>query len=169
MKKSSKHKGDVESVNISFECQACEADFEIEIPKLVESPESLKCPNCDAHPPAHRSHAFATALEDLLAAIAGVRRKVRFELALNSQELPPPYGALEEGESGLDFEDEDERDDEDLDDEDEDEDEDDDDLSYDDLEDDDLDDDDDDDEDFDDDDDDDFDDDDEDLEDEDDD
>ena len=91
-------------MSITFECMACGADYDLEIPAIIERPNSLKCPNCGAHPPAHRSHALATALEDLLAAMAAVRKKIRFEIELETDELPPPYGPLEEEETGLDFE-----------------------------------------------------------------
>jgi len=140
-------------MTISFQCVACEADFEIDIPEVVEHPEQIKCANCGAHPAAHRSHALATALEDLLAAMAGIRKKVRFDLNLATDELPEPYGKVTEAEAvgGLDLEDEDEEEEDEEGDEDEDEDEDeDDDLDEDLDEDEDFDDDDDDDEDFDD-------------------
>lgn len=92
-------------MSITFECMACGADYDHEIPAIVERPSVLKCPNCSAHPPAHRAHALATALEDLMAAMAAVRKKIRFEVALETDELPPPYGPAEEEETGLDFED----------------------------------------------------------------
>ncbi len=94
------------SASINFECSSCEADYEVEIPSIIEHPAEIVCPNCGSKPPAHRAHAFATALEDLLAATAQIRKKVRFELSLDSHDLPAPYGAFEPGEAGLDFHDE---------------------------------------------------------------
>ena len=105
-------------MEINFNCAECGADFELEIAAVVENPKLIKCSNCRAQPPAHRSHAFATALEDLLAAMAAIRTKVGFELVLITEELPPPYGKIDDADAGgldggLEFEDEDEYEDED--------------------------------------------------------
>ncbi len=122
-------------MSISFQCTSCDADFDLEIPRIIDRPTALKCPNCNARPPAHRAHALGTAIEDLLSAMAAIRTKVRFEIALDTEELPPPYGPAEASEAGLtdladdldvdadgdEDEDDDEDDDEDVD-EDEDED-----------------------------------------------
>jgi hypothetical protein len=81
------------SNTISFQCLACDADFEVGITSLLERPVALKCPHCNARPPAHRCHALAQALDDLLSAMAAIRSKVHFELSLDTEELPPPYGA----------------------------------------------------------------------------
>jgi hypothetical protein len=85
---------------ISFQCTACDADFELEIPRIIERPTALKCPNCNARPPAHRCHALGTAVEDLLSAMAAIRTKVRFEISLDTEELPPPYGPAEASAEG---------------------------------------------------------------------
>jgi DNA-directed RNA polymerase subunit RPC12/RpoP len=124
------------SISISFQCTSCDADFELEIPRVIDRPTALKCPNCNARPPAHRAHALGTAIEDLLSAMAAIRTKVRFELSLDTEELPPPYGPAEPAEGqGLgdladdldvdaDGEDDDDDDEDEDNDEDEDEDED---------------------------------------------
>jgi hypothetical protein len=88
-------------MSISFQCTSCDADFELEIPRIIDRPTALKCPNCNAKPPAHRAHAFGTALEDLLSAMAAIRTKIRFEISLDTEELPPPYGPAENAEGGL--------------------------------------------------------------------
>ncbi len=114
-------------MEINFNCAECGADYEIEIAAVVENPKLIKCKNCDASPPPHRAHAFATALEDLLAAMAAIRTRVGFELALTTEELPPPYGTMEEGEAGgldggLGFDDDGDDDDDDDEDDDDDDD-----------------------------------------------
>ncbi|MCK6550902.1 hypothetical protein L6R52_34005 [Myxococcota bacterium] len=119
-------------MSISFQCTSCDADFVLEIPRIVDRPTAIKCPKCDARPPAHRAQALGTAIEDLLSAMAAIRSKVRFSLTLDTEALPPPYGPIAESEGvltdgdddlvGDDDEDEDEdaeEEDEDLDDEDE--------------------------------------------------
>jgi hypothetical protein len=113
------------TMSISFQCTSCDTDFDLEIPRIIDRPTALKCPNCNARPPAHRASALGTALEDLLSAMAAIRTKIRFEISLDTEELPPPYGPTEAG-SGLSaLTDELDDDDVDLDDdEDEDEDED---------------------------------------------
>jgi hypothetical protein len=85
-------------MSISFQCTSCDADFELEIPRIIDRPTALKCPNCNARPPAHRAHALGTAIEDLLSAMSAIRTKVRFEIALDTEELPPPYGPVDASE-----------------------------------------------------------------------
>jgi DNA-directed RNA polymerase subunit RPC12/RpoP len=109
--------------NITFQCVSCGADFEVEMTAVIEKSKTIKCPNCDAKPAAGRVHSFALALEELISCMAGLRTKVRFEITLDTDDLPPPYGPAEE-EGGLTaFEDEDlssaDEDDDDDDDDDE--------------------------------------------------
>lgn len=112
------------SSNISFQCMSCEGDFEVNITHLLERPNAIKCSHCGARPPAHRCHALAQSLDDLLSAMAGIRSKVHFELTLDTDELPAPYGTKDAGSSVADDEDDEVAGDEELE-EDEDEDEDD--------------------------------------------
>ncbi|MEQ8275483.1 MAG: hypothetical protein RMA76_33070 [Deltaproteobacteria bacterium] len=113
---------------ITFQCNSCEADFDVNITQLLERPTAIKCSHCGARPSSNRCHSFAQALDDLLTAMAALRSKVQFELNLDNDELPPPYGpsddegggALGLVRSGDDDEDEEDEDDEDFDDEDDD-------------------------------------------------
>ena len=91
-------------MSISFECKACGADFDLEFSEIVESPDVIKCDNCGSAPPGHRNHQFSTALEDFLSAIVAIRNKVSFEIELDSDNLPAPYGSVGEGDDqgGLD-------------------------------------------------------------------
>jgi hypothetical protein len=115
--------------NIAFECMACNGDFEVNITHFLERPNSLKCPHCGARPSSNRCHALAQALDDLFGAMAAVRNKVHFELNVDNDALPAPYGGADDGDVGLGNLDEEEEgegtDDEDEDDDDEDEDDDD--------------------------------------------
>lgn len=103
---------------ITFQCVNCGADYELEIPAIIDKSKAVKCPNCDSKPAAGRVHSFALALEELIGCMAALRTKVRFELGLDTDILPPPYGAVDESEegglAGPDDEDE-ESDDEDFD------------------------------------------------------
>jgi hypothetical protein len=85
------------TTNISFNCQSCEGDFEVNVTHLLERPNALKCPHCGARPPAHRCHALSQSLDDLLSAMAGIKSKVHFELTLDTNALPPPYGGKDAG------------------------------------------------------------------------
>ncbi|MEL7370935.1 MAG: hypothetical protein AAFN74_18585 [Myxococcota bacterium] len=82
--------------SITFQCQSCEADFEVDIEHLLERPNAIKCSNCGAKPSASRNRAFAQSLEELLSAMAALRSKVAFELNLNTEELPPPFGGSDD-------------------------------------------------------------------------
>jgi len=135
---------------ITFQCSSCDGDFDIKIAHLVERPNALKCSHCGTKPSPHRAHAFAQALDDVLSAMAALRARVHFELNLDNDELPPPYGAdastkddglgslgrsddddFEEEDEFEDFDDdEDDDDDEEFDDDDFEEEEDDDEKSY---------------------------------------
>ncbi len=114
------------SNSISFQCMSCDGEFEVGITHLLERPNALKCTQCGARPPAHRCHALAQALDDLLSAMSAVRSKLHFELALDTDELPPPYGPAEGASEGslTSGEDDDEGEDGDEDEDDEEEDED---------------------------------------------
>ncbi len=88
--------------SITFQCQSCGTEFEVGIEHLLERPNALKCSNCGAKPTASRNRAFAQSLEELLSAMAALRSKVAFELRLNTEELPPPFGTSgDEAEGGL--------------------------------------------------------------------
>lgn len=102
---------------ITFQCTSCDADYELEIPQLLEKTQKIKCPNCGTAPTAGRSHAFLLALEELLSCMAGMRSKVHFELNLDTEELPPPFGVTEDAEGGglTSFEDDEDEDFEDED------------------------------------------------------
>lgn len=99
--------------NITFQCASCDGDFDLKITHLVERPNALKCPHCGAKPAQHRAHAFAQALDDILSTMSALRARVHFELTLDNDELPPPYGAEAAEETGLEADDDDEFEEED--------------------------------------------------------
>jgi DNA-directed RNA polymerase subunit RPC12/RpoP len=79
-------------MGIRFQCTSCDADFDLEIPRIIDRPTALKCPKCGSKPQAHRCESFGTGLEDLLSAMSALRSKYRFQIKLDTEELPPPYG-----------------------------------------------------------------------------
>ncbi len=84
---------------IAFECMSCNGDFEVNVTHFLERPNSLKCSHCEERPSSARCHSLAQALDDLFAAMGAVRTKVRFELTIDNDALPPPYGMTEEEEA----------------------------------------------------------------------
>ena len=87
--------------NIAFECMACNGDFEVNVTHFLERPNSLKCSHCGARPSSNRCHALAQALDDLLGAMAAVRNKIHFELNIDNDALPAPYGGSDDSDVGL--------------------------------------------------------------------
>jgi len=110
---------------ITFQCMSCDGDFDLKLTHLIERPNALRCPHCGAKPTTHRAHAFSQALDDFFSATAGLLAKFRFELAVESDELPEPYSPAEDdddgalGSLGRDEDDDDEDDEDDDEDDDE--------------------------------------------------
>lgn len=85
--------------SITFQCNACEGDFELEIARLIEKPGLLRCGHCGVKASNHRAETLATSLEDLITVMAALRAKFRFDVDLETDELPPPYGPIEPSEA----------------------------------------------------------------------
>ena len=94
---------------IDLNCQKCEASFEVDAADVMEGNERIKCPNCDAKAPQPLVDDLGNSLSELCKAIAALRARFEVSLALETDDLPPPYDAVEEEE-----EDEEKSDDEDL-------------------------------------------------------
>lgn len=91
---------------IDLTCQKCEASFEVDASDLIEGNERIKCPNCDAKVPQAMVDDLGNSLGELCKAIAALRTRFEVSMAVETDDLPPPYDAEEE-------EDEDEEDEED--------------------------------------------------------
>ncbi len=94
---------------IDLTCQKCEASFEVDASDVIEGNERIKCPNCDAKAPQNLVDDLGNSLGELCKAIAALRTRFEVSLALETDDLPPPYDAEADEE-----EDEEEEDDEDL-------------------------------------------------------
>ena len=92
---------------IDLTCQKCEASFEIDASDIMEGNERIKCPNCDAKAPQNLVDDLGNALGELCKSIAALRLKFGVELALETDDLPPPYDSEAEEEEEEDEADED--------------------------------------------------------------
>lgn len=111
-------------MTIDFICQQCDGSFELDFSELLEG-DALVCPNCGQASSEKTAEEFATALDELFARLAKLRSRFLVSLAIESDELPPPYDEDSDEEEDDDEEededeDEDYEDDEDDDDDDED-------------------------------------------------
>jgi predicted Zn finger-like uncharacterized protein len=93
-------------MTIDLTCEKCEASFEVDAADILDAAEPIKCPNCNAKMPQAMVEEFSNALNDLCKVISAMRKKFAVSLALETDDLPPPYD-----EDGEDEEDEDEGDD----------------------------------------------------------
>ncbi|MGI5865785.1 MAG: hypothetical protein ACOX6T_27525 [Myxococcales bacterium] len=106
-------------MTIDLTCQKCDASFEIDATELIEGGEPIKCPNCDARAPQALAEDFGTALGELVKQTAALSKRFAVSLAVESDDLPPPYDVEpeeDEDEEDDDLFDEDEEDYEDEDD-----------------------------------------------------
>ena len=78
-------------MQIDFQCVKCEESFSLELSDISTDSALLKCPGCGARAPDEQVEVLVTGLEELAAAIAGIRRKFTVVTEVNSEELPPPY------------------------------------------------------------------------------
>lgn len=114
-------------MTIDFICQQCDGSFELDFSDLLEE-DALVCPNCGQSSSDKSAEEFSTALDELFARLAKLRSRFVVSLAIESDELPPPYDEdsdeddEEEDDDYEDDEDEDDEDDEDDDEDDDDED-----------------------------------------------
>jgi hypothetical protein len=71
-------------------CQACDASFEAELSDLLDDPK-LACPHCEARAPKAAIEGVTTALDELFAQLAILRRKFTVVVEIESDDLPPPH------------------------------------------------------------------------------
>jgi hypothetical protein len=74
-------------MQLELQCQKCDETFEVDPADLSNDPE-LRCTGCGAKATTDQAEALASALEDLFAAVAALRRKFAITGELDSEELP---------------------------------------------------------------------------------
>ena len=77
-------------MQLELQCQKCEESFSLEVTD-VQSEPNLRCPGCGAKAPEEQVELLVSALEELFAAVAPLRRKFTVAVEINSEDLPPPY------------------------------------------------------------------------------
>jgi len=77
-------------MQLEFQCQKCEDSFSLDISDVQTDPV-LRCPGCGTRAPDEQVEALVTALEEVFAAEAPLRRKFTVNVEINSEDLPPPY------------------------------------------------------------------------------
>lgn len=78
-------------MTLDFTCQACDATFEMELSDLIEDSSSVQCPSCEARAPRSAVEGMSSALDDLFAQLALLRRKFAVEMEIDSEDLPASY------------------------------------------------------------------------------
>jgi predicted Zn finger-like uncharacterized protein len=78
---------------IDLTCTKCEASFEVDAADVMEGNERIKCPNCGAKCPQNLVDDMGNALGELCKAIAALRARFEVSMALETDDLPPPYDA----------------------------------------------------------------------------
>ena len=77
-------------MQLDFQCQKCEESFSLEIADVQTAP-TVRCPGCGARAPEEQVEVLVSALEELFAAVAPLRRKFSVSADVDSEDLPPPY------------------------------------------------------------------------------
>ena len=93
---------------IDLTCQKCDGSFEVDATELIEGNEPIRCPNCDAKAPQALVDDFGNALGELVKQTAALSKRFQVSLALESDDLPPPYDVEPEEEEDEDEDEEDE-------------------------------------------------------------
>ncbi len=77
-------------MQLDLQCQKCEESFALDVSDLQSDP-TLRCPGCGSRAPEEQVEAAVSALEELFAALAPLRRKFTATVEVNSEDMPPPY------------------------------------------------------------------------------
>lgn len=79
-------------MTISIECVQCEADFEYEVAELLKDPSLLVCPNCGAKADPEVVEMAMNAADELATQLRRLKRKFRFSITMDSDELSSSGG-----------------------------------------------------------------------------
>lgn len=81
-------------MQLDLQCQKCEESFSVEVATVISDP-NLRCPGCGARAPEEQVESMVSALEELFAALAPMRRKFSVAVEIDSEDMPPPYDETE--------------------------------------------------------------------------
>lgn len=80
-------------MQLEVKCRKCDESFAVDYVELSSAPE-LACPGCNARATEEQVEALTSALEELFAAVAALRKKFAIEGELDGDDLPPPFDEL---------------------------------------------------------------------------
>src|SRR5438477_12203563 len=83
-------RSEASAMQLEFQCQKCEESFALDVSD-VQSDPVLRCPGCGTRAPDEQGEAVVAALEELLAALAPLRRKFTATTEVNRVYMPPPH------------------------------------------------------------------------------
>ena len=104
-------------MTFNFHCQNCREDLEFDYESLSENSKGLKCESCGKRLSASELEEFMGAVDELLAQLAGLRKRFLVAFDVDAEDLPEQFA---DGARRGDDEEDDEEADEADDDEDED-------------------------------------------------
>ncbi len=78
-------------MTLDLACAECEASFELDVTELLDEPGRITCPNCEAKAPRRKAEVFASAVDELLRAVAGLAEKFSVTLSAETDDLPAAY------------------------------------------------------------------------------
>ena len=102
-------------MDITFHCTNCDDSFDRDYSALVEAAKGIKCDSCGKRLAAGDLEEALTAIDEVLAQVAALRKKFLLSFTVEGDDLPPPYSVKGRGKARAD-EDEDEDDEDDDDD-----------------------------------------------------
>ena len=85
-------------MTLDLTCAQCEATFQVDVQALLDDPKTLTCENCDAKASPRKAEALASAVDDLLTAMAELAPRFSISLAAETDDLPGETEAKEDDE-----------------------------------------------------------------------
>jgi len=77
-------------MQLDLQCQKCEESFSVQLADVSAEP-TVRCPGCGGRAPEEQVETLVSAMEELFAALAPLRRKFSISVEVDSEEMPPPY------------------------------------------------------------------------------
>jgi hypothetical protein len=100
-------------MTFNFHCQNCREDLEFDYDTLADSPKGIKCESCGKRLSPADLEEFVSALDELLAQVAGLRKRFLVSFDVDADDLPTT-GSGDDDEEESEDEDDDEVDDDEV-------------------------------------------------------